>query len=355
MALVVADRVRDTTTTTGTGAVTVAAAAPTRHRTFSAVCTTNDTLPYFIEHRSADEWEVGLGTYSASNQITRTTVLSSSNSGSAVSFSAGTKDVVLGIPARHAFAREKLQANTTFYVRADGSNDNPGRANTSGGAWLTITYAYEWICSNLDLAGYTVTIQVADGTYGAGLASTMIATGPILIQGNTTTPSNVVISAAGHLFSLFNANPFRVSVRGFKVVSTGASAFNLTVKGSQLGFGNIEFGACAEAHIYAVLGSAIYCEAVYTITGAALFHLYASTGSVVEIGNAGTINMTGTLAFVIFAFCSDYGIMRVYSTSYTGGTITGKRYEVDNAKINVFGGGANVFPGDSAGSGSIYA
>jgi hypothetical protein len=95
MAQVTSDRVRDTTTTTGTGAVTVSGTAPTTYRTFSTVCSTNDTFFYAIVHQTADEWEIGLGTYSASNQVTRTTVLASTNSGSAVSFSAGTKDIFI--------------------------------------------------------------------------------------------------------------------------------------------------------------------------------------------------------------------------------------------------------------------
>lgn len=99
MAHITADRVADTSTTTGTGAFTVSGTAPTGYRTFSAVCSTNDTLWYCIAHQSQNEWEVGYGTYSASNQITRTTVLSSSNSGSAVNFSSGTKDVFLTLAA----------------------------------------------------------------------------------------------------------------------------------------------------------------------------------------------------------------------------------------------------------------
>ena len=95
MAHITADRVKDTSTTTGTGAVTVSGTAPSPFRTFSAVATTSDTFYYCIEHQTANEWEVGLGTYSAANEITRTTVRASSNAGSAVSFSAGTKSVML--------------------------------------------------------------------------------------------------------------------------------------------------------------------------------------------------------------------------------------------------------------------
>jgi hypothetical protein len=98
MALVVKERVRDTSITTGTGTITVSGTAPTRYRTLSAALAVNDTFPYAIVHQSLVEWEVGLGTYSAANQFTRTTVYSSSNAGAAVTFSAGTKDVFIAAP-----------------------------------------------------------------------------------------------------------------------------------------------------------------------------------------------------------------------------------------------------------------
>src|SRR6516162_5615719 len=95
MALVIADRVRDTTTTTGTGNITVSGTAPITYRPFSAVCSVSDTFPYFIAARTLNEWEVGLATYTSSNTVARTLIYSSSNSGNVVAFSAGTKDVVL--------------------------------------------------------------------------------------------------------------------------------------------------------------------------------------------------------------------------------------------------------------------
>jgi hypothetical protein len=95
MTLIAADRTRDTTTTTGTGPFTVTGTAPTGYRTFNAFFSVSDTFLGLIAHQTANEWVVGLFTYSASNQITVTTILSSSNAGSAVTFSAGTKDVVL--------------------------------------------------------------------------------------------------------------------------------------------------------------------------------------------------------------------------------------------------------------------
>lgn len=96
MALVLADRVQETTTTTGTGTVTLAGAA-TGFQSFAAVGDGNSTY-YTIAGGS--EWEVGIGTYTASGTtLSRTTVISSSNSGSLVNFSAGTKNVFVTYPA----------------------------------------------------------------------------------------------------------------------------------------------------------------------------------------------------------------------------------------------------------------
>jgi len=92
---IVKDRVAETTTTTGTGSLTVAGAL-TGFRSFNSVCATNDTFPYSAwgvdgNGNATGEWETGLGTYSASNTITRTTVYGSSNSNALVNFSTGTK------------------------------------------------------------------------------------------------------------------------------------------------------------------------------------------------------------------------------------------------------------------------
>ena len=96
MALVLADRVQETTATTGTGTVTLAGAV-TGYQTFAAVGNGNST--YYTIAGGA-EWEVGIGTYTSSGTtLSRTTVLSSSNSGSLVNFSAGTKNVFVTYPA----------------------------------------------------------------------------------------------------------------------------------------------------------------------------------------------------------------------------------------------------------------
>jgi hypothetical protein len=98
MALVIADRVKETTTTTGTGTVTLAGATA-GFQSFAAVGDGNSTY-YTIAGQNSSEWEVGVGTYTSSGTtLSRTTVLSSSNSGSLVNFSSGTKDVFITYPS----------------------------------------------------------------------------------------------------------------------------------------------------------------------------------------------------------------------------------------------------------------
>jgi hypothetical protein len=100
MALKLNDRVKETSTTTGTGTLNLGGAV-SGFETFVAGIGDGNTTYYSIAHRSEDEWETGLGTITdaSTDTLARTTVISSSNSDSAVDFSAGTKDVFCTLPA----------------------------------------------------------------------------------------------------------------------------------------------------------------------------------------------------------------------------------------------------------------
>ncbi len=91
------DRVRETTTTTGTGDITLAGAA-TGFVSFNAFFGTNVPCAYYIASSGGTEWEGGIGHLSGSTTLVRDQVLRSST-GSAVNFSAGTKDVFCDEPA----------------------------------------------------------------------------------------------------------------------------------------------------------------------------------------------------------------------------------------------------------------
>jgi len=105
MPLVLADRVKETTTTTGTGAVTLLGAA-TGFQSFAVIGNANTTY-YTIAGQTGNQWEVGVGTYGASGTtLSRTTVLANSagTQPSALDFAAGTKDVFVTYPAEYALA-----------------------------------------------------------------------------------------------------------------------------------------------------------------------------------------------------------------------------------------------------------
>ena len=100
MALVLADRVKETTTTAGTGTVTLLGASP-GFQSFAVVGDANTTY-YTIAGQTTSEWEVGIGTYTSSGTtLARTTVLSNSagTQPTALTFSAGTKDVFVTYPS----------------------------------------------------------------------------------------------------------------------------------------------------------------------------------------------------------------------------------------------------------------
>ena len=116
MAFIVNDRVKETTTTAGTGAVTLAGAS-TGFDTFAAGIGGSNVTYYTIAHQTVDEWEVGVGTLNGgASTLTRTQVISSSNSDAAVSFAVGTKDIFCTYPAGKVATPE---------AEAYGSTGNP--------------------------------------------------------------------------------------------------------------------------------------------------------------------------------------------------------------------------------------
>ena len=129
MALVLKDRVQETTTTTGTGTLTLGGAV-TGYQSFSAIGNSNTTY-YTIYAPGGTEWEVGIGTYTTSGTtLSRTTVLASSNSGSLVSFSAGTKNVWCDYPAGKAVYYD-LNGNLTTNSISEGFSNVAAAGTTT--------------------------------------------------------------------------------------------------------------------------------------------------------------------------------------------------------------------------------
>lgn len=116
MALQLADRVRETSTTTGTGTLTLAG-AQTGFVTFNSAITSGNTVYYTIVNLADYTYEVGLGTFTATNLLARTAVnvyAGSSGAGTLVTFAAGTKDVFITYPATLAVTKGTTGAGMSF-------------------------------------------------------------------------------------------------------------------------------------------------------------------------------------------------------------------------------------------------
>lgn len=114
MALVLKNRVQETTTTTGTGTVTLSGTAPSGFQTFANALSDGDTTYYQIT--DGTDWEIGLGTYISSvNELQRTEVYESSNSNAKVDWSAGAKDVFIVLPASQIGSGGVSEARVTGY------------------------------------------------------------------------------------------------------------------------------------------------------------------------------------------------------------------------------------------------
>lgn len=193
MAFITADRVLDSSTSTGTGAFVVSGTPAAGYQTFSSVMSVGDTCYYSIQGQTTSEWEVGLGTYSSANTLTRTTVYSSSNAGSAVTFSAGTKNVFI-----------TMVASRSPQLNASGNVTDLGTPTS-----VNLTNA-----TNLPLAsGVSGTLPTANGGLGASVSP--------------TTAGNVLFTADGSVWSSTQkiARGTSVSASGTSVSFTGLPAW----------------------------------------------------------------------------------------------------------------------------------
>lgn len=256
--------------------------------------------------------------------------------------------------SKYGTSRTLLTSNLTLYVRTDGNDSNTGLANTSGGAFLTVQAAINNACAKYDNGGYDITIQIADGTYtGTITLLSYVGSGSIIIQGNSGTPANVLISVTNAAaITGAQLKGCKWTLKDFKVTTTTSGNLMTLVGNSHIYFQNINFGAAASGymHMYAYGGATFNATGNYTITGGGYAHMYAQGGGQFDVSGR-TVTLTGTPAFSgAFAYSNGLGHILASGMTFTG-SATGVRYTTALCGvINVGGGGASYLPGNSAGT-----
>ncbi len=250
--------------------------------------------------------------------------------------------------------RTKLTANMILYVATTGNDSNDG---TVGSPFLTLSKAWS-VIKAYDLNGYQITVQLADGTYNAGVTCGGVAVGSsgygnVVWKGNTATPANVIVNEAAGV--CFNATVgCSITVKDMKLTgNTGLSASY----GGFISFSNIVFGTCTGQHLSCTEYGQVYATGNYSIAGNAPIHAQANGMGSITIA-AVTVTLTGTPAFSsCFAQASSLAFMSLTGNTFSGAA-TGSRYSSSvNSVINTSGGGASYLPGNAVGTtatGGLY-
>ena len=300
MALVVKDRVQETTTTTGTGTITLAGAV-TGFQSFSVIGNANTTY-YTIA--AGSEFEVGIGTYTASGTtLSRDTVLESSNAGALVNFSAGTKSVFVTYPAEKS-----------LYL--DASNNAIGLGTVATTTTLT------------NAVGLPLTTGVT-GTLGAtngGTAQSTYTTGNMLYASATNTLAKLAIGTSGQVL--------KVSAGLIPEWAAAGDTSSLTIT---------DFTASASQTTFTVAYTVGLVEGVYRNgVKLGLADYTASNGTTVVLGTGATSgDLIQVVAFSAVVLANTVSTISFGSTGLTPNTATNGAVSVAGT-LAVANGGTGV-------------
>jgi hypothetical protein len=271
MALVLKDRVKETTTTTGTGTLALLGAA-SGFQSFSVIGDGNTTY-YTID--GGTEWEVGLGTYTSSGTtLSRDTILSSSNGGSAVNFSAGTKNVFVTYPADKA-----IYDDAAGNVIALGT---PASATLTNATGLPLT------------TGVTGTLPVANGGTGQTTANT--AFNALAPSQTSNTGKYLTTNGTDTSWATVTQTTFSAGTTGFtpNTATSGTVTLAGTLNIANGGTGNTTGNA-------ATVTNGLYTNAVQTNTANKSFQ---ASNSAIATGTSGlnTLEVYGTGGAAMMTF-----------------------------------------------------
>jgi hypothetical protein len=316
MALVVKDRVQETTTTVGTGTVTLGGAV-FGFQTFAIIGDGNTTY-YAIVDPTAGDWEAGIGTYTASGTtLSRDTVLSSSNGGSPVSFGAGTKNVICTYPSERAIYLDSAGSYpvqntfntlnaTTATLTAGTVSTTPASANDLVNKSYVDTLAASGIHFHQPVrveAPINLNATYNNGTSGVGATLTNAGTQIALVI------DGVTVSVADRVLVYEQTNQTQNGIYVVSDVGSGATNWVLT--------------RSSDADTYVINSANGLSE------GSTVFVQQGATGA----GETYTCNTSGVITFgttnITFAQISS---TQIYSAG-TGLTLSGTTFSITNTAV----------------------
>lgn len=257
--------------------------------------------------------------------------------------------------------RELLTTNRSYYVNPTGSNSNDGLTTTT--AFQTIQYALDYISNNIDRGGWTATVQLTDGTYNENIIIPLhvgSGTGSLTLSGSNSNPGATIISGSSSTNVVTLTYPHTLlTIKDLKIDCHPAGGSNLYVGNHSVAtIDNLIFGRCVASnyHMNIANGSELYVSTngysifVTTVTGSA--HVFSSVGSQF-VCNGRRIRITGSMNFTTtFAWADTLGMIYNIGNTYTSSSnnIFSSKYSATVNGAIVTLGGANYFPGNSAGS-----
>ena len=245
MALVLKDRVKETTTTTGTGSFSLAGAV-TGYDSFGQIGTGNTTY-YAVYLDGGSEWEVGIGTYTAPSTLSRDTILASSASGAKVTFSAGQKTIWCDYPAGKAVYLDASGSISQPIVNISGISGAISTVDTitfdTGYTTTLTTGQLGWDGNNtlgLGMSGGNIVQEIGLQSYIYGKATSAITKGQLIRKTGANGSSGVVTFApttanmtnSGDVIGIAAEN---IALNGFGYITSVGNLRGFNTTGSSSG------------------------------------------------------------------------------------------------------------------------
>lgn len=253
--------------------------------------------------------------------------------------------------------RDLLTGNRTYFVSPSGSGAQDG--STAGNAF-TPTQARTKLAT-VDLNGFNITLQFADGTYNNFnfILVPLVGAGKVFLRGNPTTPASCTLNGAGaDVIATDSTFDTVYEIDGFTIGNTTGNCIYIQHPGL-IRTRALRFTASSGVHIATESGGKVDVLTAYSIVGNASIHIYAvGTASQIRystlVPNPQTIQISAGLSIGTFAYCTNFGFLGLYGNGYVAfstTSVTGKQYTVEsNGIIQTAGAGGSYLPGNNPGT-----